>query len=316
MEMLDSQHADELATLLALADQGSFAAAGRSLDRHPSVLSKRMQALERRLGVRLVERTTRQLRFTDEGRRLAEKVRQATHLIRDAEQEAAQGAQEIRGRLRLAMPATMGRRWISPMLAQFSLAYPDVALEVEYSERIVDIVGERFDAAIRIGNLPDSRLVATRLCDQYRLLCASASYLERHEPPKRPADLAHHNCLGYTGLLSFPEWTLVQSGKTGAARVVESVRVNGSILSNDNEALLHAALKGVGIISGSDWHLMPSIHAGALVRILPQWTLGDAGGIYLVRPSGQYSTGAMTAFKQWVAEAFAAAPWRPAIRRR
>jgi DNA-binding transcriptional LysR family regulator len=133
------------------------------LARHPSVLSKRMQALERRLGVRLVERTTRQLHFTNEGWRLVEKLRQAAHLIRDAEQEAAQGAQETRGRLRLSMPATMGRRWISPMLADFSLAYPEVVLEVEYSERIVDIVGERFDAAIRIGHLADSRLVATRL---------------------------------------------------------------------------------------------------------------------------------------------------------
>lgn len=310
--MLDSQHADELTTLLALADKGSFAAAGRMLERHPSVLSKRMQALERRLGVRLVERTTRQLHFTSEGRLLVDKVRQATGLIREAEQEAAQGAREIRGRLRLSMPATMGRRWISPMLAEFVLTHPQVALEVEYSERIVDVVGERFDAAIRIGHLPDSGLVATRLCDQHRILCASASYLARHEAPKTPADLARHNCLGYTGLRSFPEWTLVQPAAKGRARLAESVRVTGSMTSNDNEALLHAALKGVGIISGSDWHLMPAVQTGALVRILPQWTLGDAGGIYLVRPSAQYSTAAMGALKQWLAQAFAAAPWRSA----
>jgi len=183
METFDSQHTDELATLVALADQGSFAAAGRLLARHPSVLSKRMQALERRLGVRLVERTTRQLHFTNEGWRLVEKLRQAAHLIRDAEQEAAQGAQEIRGRLRLSMPATMGRRWISPMLADFSLAYPEVALEVEYSERIVDIVGERFDAAIRIGNLADSRLVATRLCDQQACTSRPSQLPGVHRPP-------------------------------------------------------------------------------------------------------------------------------------
>ena len=308
--MLDSQHADELATLLALADKGSFAAAGRALERHPSVLSKRMQALERRLGVRLVERTTRQLHFTSEGKLLVDKVRQATGLIREAEQEAAQGAREIRGRLRLSMPATMGRRWISPMLAEFALAHPQVALEVEYSERIVDVVGERFDAAIRIGQLPDSGLVATRLCGQHRILCASANYLARHEAPKTPADLTHHNCLGYTGLRSFPEWTLVQSAAKGRARLAESVRVTGSMTSNDNEALLHAALKGVGIISGSDWHLMPAVQTGALIRILPQWTLGDAGGIYLVRPSAQYSTAAMAALKQWLAQAFAAVPWQ------
>ncbi|BBL23840.1 LysR family transcriptional regulator [Comamonas terrigena] len=310
MEMPDSQHTDELATLLALSEQHSFAAAARVLERHPSVLSKRIQALERRLGVRLVERTTRRLSLTREGLQLVEKVRQAANWIRDAEREAAQGATEVRGRLRLALPATMGRRWISPMVAGFALAYPEVVLEVEYSERIVDVVGERFDAAIRIGNLPDSGLVATRLCDQYRILCASAAYLARCPAPASPADLARHNCLGYTGLLSFPEWTLVQADRQGAAPTRQSLRVTGSMRSNDNEALLHAALQGVGIVAGSDWHLLPAVQSGALVRVLPEWTLGEAGGIYLVRPSGQYQTAALAAFRQWISERFAAVPWR------
>lgn len=312
MEMPDSQHTDELATLLALSEQHSFAAAARVLERHPSVLSKRIQALERRLGVRLVERTTRRLSLTREGLQLVEKVRQAASWIRDAEREAAQGATEVRGRLRLALPAAMGRRWISPMVAGFALAYPEVVLEVEYSERIVDVVGERFDAAIRIGNLPDSGLVATRLCDQYRILCASAAYLARCPAPASPADLARHNCLGYTGLLSFPEWTLVQADRQGAAPTRQSLRVTGSMRSNDNEALLHAALQGVGIVAGSDWHLLPAVQSGALVRVLPEWTLGEAGGIYLVRPSGQYQTAALAAFRQWISERFAAVPWRHA----
>jgi DNA-binding transcriptional LysR family regulator len=312
MEMPDSQHTDELATLLALSEQHSFAAAARVLERHPSVLSKRIQALERRLGVRLVERTTRRLSLTREGLQLVEKVRQAANWIRDAEREAAQGATEVRGRLRLALPATMGRRWISPMVAGFALTYPEVVLEVEYSERIVDVVGERFDAAIRIGNLPDSGLVATRLCDQYRILCASAAYLARCPAPASPADLARHNCLGYTGLLSFPEWTLVQADRQGAAPTRQSLRVTGSMRSNDNEALLHAALQGVGIVAGSDWHLLPAVQSGALVRVLPEWTLGEAGGIYLVRPSGQYQTAALAAFRQWISERFAAVPWRHA----
>lgn len=309
MEMPDSQQTDELATLLALSEQHSFAAAARVLERHPSVLSKRIQALERRLGVRLVERTTRRLSLTREGLQLVEKVRQAANWIRDAEREAAQGATEVRGRLRLALPATMGRRWISPMVAGFALAYPEVVLEVEYSERIVDVVGERFDAAIRIGNLPDSGLVATRLCDQYRILCASAAYLARCPAPASPADLARHNCLGYTGLLSFPEWTLVQADRQGAAPTRQSLRVTGSMRSNDNEALLHAALQGVGIVAGSDWHLLPAVQSGALVRVLPEWTLGEAGGIYLVRPSGQYQTAALAAFRQWISVRFAAVPW-------
>jgi len=152
MEMLDSQHADELATLLALGDEGSFAAAGRALQRHPSVLSKRLSALERRLGIRLVERTTRQLHLTHEGLRLIEKVREAMGLIAQAQKEAAEGARQVRGRLRISVPAAMGRRLLSPMLAEFALAHPQVTLEVEYADRLVDLVGEHFDAAIRIGN--------------------------------------------------------------------------------------------------------------------------------------------------------------------
>lgn len=124
MDPFDSRHADELSTLLALFAQGSFAAAGRQLQRHPSVLSKRLGAMEQRLGIRLVERTTRQLRFTDEGLRLVERLQHAASLISDAEREAAKGATEVRGRLRLALPSSMGRIWLSPMLAEFALAFP------------------------------------------------------------------------------------------------------------------------------------------------------------------------------------------------
>lgn len=151
MDAFDSRRADELATLLALHEQGSFAAAGRQLERHPTVLSKRLSALEARLGIRLVERSTRQLRFTDEGQRLVAKVREANRLIAEAEQEAAEGAAMVRGRLRLALPAAMGRRWLSGMLADFVLAYPQVTVEAEYADRFVDLIGEGFDAAIRIG---------------------------------------------------------------------------------------------------------------------------------------------------------------------
>jgi DNA-binding transcriptional LysR family regulator len=171
MDAFDAQHADERATLLALHALGSFAAAGRALQRHPSVLSRRLSALEARLGVRLVERSTRQLRFTDAGLRLVERLQQARQLLEEAEQEARQTAQELRGRLRLALPAAMGRRLLSPMIAAFALAHPEVVLEVEYGERFVDLVGERFDAALRIGELADSRLVALKLHDRALALC-------------------------------------------------------------------------------------------------------------------------------------------------
>lgn len=294
MDLLDSQHADELATLLALDAEGSFAAAGRALQRHPSVLSKRLGALERRLGVRLVERTTRQLHLTHEGARLAEKIREAASLIADAQKEAAQGAQQVQGRLRLSVPAAMGRQLLSGMLAEFAQAHPQVTLEVEYTDRLVDIVGERFDAAVRIGQLADSRLVATRLCGHQRILAAAPAYLERHGTPQVPEDLARHNCLGFTGLLSYPEWHLVREGAT------HTVLARGSLISNDNEALLTAAALGLGILAGGGWLIQPHIASGQLVRVLPGWQLNADAGIYLVRPSAQFSTAAIAAFRAWI----------------
>ncbi len=281
MDLLDSQHADELGTLLALAENGSFAAAGRAQSRHPSVLSKRLSALEQRLGVRLVERTTRQLHLTDEGAKLVDKVRQATSLLADAQKEASEGAAQVRGRLRLSLPAAMGRLRLSAMVAEFSVAYPDVLLDVEYADRMVDLVGERFDAAIRIGELSDSRLVATQLCTYHRILGAAPSYLERCGVPRKPQDLTDHNCLGYTGLASYPEWKLMQTaGRRQDKPEPSRVTVKGTMLSNDNEALLTAATMGVGIVAGGDWFLGPHIASGALGTGAPALAVGF-GGRYL-----------------------------------
>ncbi len=305
MDAFASRRTDELATLLALHEQGSFAAAGRRLERHPTVLSKRLSALEARLGIRLVERSTRQLRFTDEGERLVAKVREANRLIAEAEQEAAEGAATVRGRLRLALPAAMGRRWLSGMLADFVLAYPQVTVEAEYADRFVDLIGEGFDAAIRIGELVDNRLVARKLCDHWRILCASPEYLARHGVPVQPEQLNDHNCLCFSGLRSFPEWRLM----SGEQQV--NVRVAGSLRSNDNEALLEAARRGVGILAGGDWLMGEDLASGRLVRVLPQWQLDVAAGIYLVRPTARLNTAALGAFEAWLEDRFqAGAPWR------
>lgn len=300
MNLLDSQHADELAALVALHAHGSFAAAGRALLRHPSVLSKRLNALEARLGVRLAERSTRHLHLTDEGLRLVEKVRQAASLIAEAQSEAAQGASEVRGRLRLSLPGAMGRRWLSPLLADFALAHPQLVLEAEYSDRIVDIIGERFDAAVRIGRLQDSRLVAQRLGRHQRILCAAPAYLQAWGTPQVPADLQDHRCLGFTALQSFPQWQLVR----GEQR--HTVLVRGPMVSNDSEALLTAAAKGVGILAGGDWLMAGHRAQGSLVRILPDWRLDGPSGIYFVRPSAAFSSAAMSALRDSLVQWFAA----------
>lgn len=298
----DRQHTDEVAALMALASQGSFAAAARQLQRHPTIVSKRIAAMEARLGVRLVARNTRQVRLTEAGARLAERLRQATDLMSEAEEEAASGTTEVRGHLRLAVPAAMGRLWLAPRLPAFLAAHPQLTLLVEYSERYVDVVGEGFDLAVRIGELQDSRLVARRLGDHSRILCAAPAYLERRGYPQCPADLAGHDCLSFTGLADYPDWPLF-SGK-----LQSTIRPRGSLVSNDSEALLSAALAGIGILGAGSWLFSAALAQGRLIRVLPEWVLGAGGGIYLVQPSSRFPTAATQALKLWLQAQLQAQP--------
>lgn len=306
MAPLDSRHTEEIAALLAVADTNSFVAAGRVLQRHPTVISKRLAALERRLGVRLVERTTRNVRLTTAGRRLADRFRSAADLIAEAEQEASLGAAEIRGTLRIALPAAMGRLWLGPMLPEFLLAHPLVSVEADYNERYVDVVAEGFDAAIRVGTLRDSQLVAKKLCDHHRILCAFPDYLQHHGTPEKPSDLASYNLLGFTGLSSFPEWRLSKGDHR------EIVFTRGTLIANDSETLLAASRAGIGILGAGDWLMSRDIEAGHLVRVLPDWELDAQGGIYLVRPSVSFTLARVKAFVDWISAKFAyGPPWAP-----
>jgi len=160
---MDSRYIDEITALVAISHSHSFVGAARMLQRDPTVISRRLAALERRLGVRLLERTTRQVQLTDTGARLAQRFRYATDIIADAEKEATSSAVQIQGALRIALPNAMGRVLVGPLLPDFLKRYPLIALEVDYSDRYVDIIAERIDVAVRIGKLTDSRLVAKKL---------------------------------------------------------------------------------------------------------------------------------------------------------
>lgn len=304
---LDPHRADEISALLAVAAEGTFAAAGLLLQRHPSVVSRRLAAMERRLGVRLIERTTRQLRVTDAGQALVAQLRTALRLMADAEQEAARGAAEVRGVLRLALPAAMGRRWIGPLLPDFLAAHPQIAVVADYRESFVDLIAEGFDAAVRIGELHDNRLVARKLCDHRRIVCAAPAYLARHGHPAVPADLARHNCLRFTEFSSFPQWRLSDGARE------ERLAPRGSLTSNDAESLLAAARAGVGILGAGEWLLGQDLAAGTLVRVLPDWQLDASGTVALVRPSAQHAPATVTAFRDWIVARFSPAPpWRRA----
>lgn len=164
--------------------------------------------MEARLGVRLIERTTRQLRLTSVGAQLAVRLDAALSAVAEAEEQARQGAAEVRGVLRLALPAAMGRLWLAALLPEFLRANPRVSVVVDYSDRFVDIIAEGYDAAIRVGELGDSRLIARKLSEHQRILCASPDYLARCGQPATPAELTEHDCLRFSGLATFPEWRL------------------------------------------------------------------------------------------------------------
>lgn len=302
LDVLDSQHSDEIAAFLAVAAQGSFVAAGRLLQRHPTVISKRLAAMEKRLGVRLVERSTRQVRITDVGVQLEQRLRCAVGQIAEAEQQASLGAAEVSGTLRLALPAAMGRLWLGPLLPEFLEAHPKVSIIADYNERFVDIIEQGFDAAIRIGELADNRLVARKLSDHRRILCASPGYIEQHGLPVAPKDLATHNCLRFSGLASFPEWRLHNGNQH------QPVVPKGTLTANDSESLLAAALAGVGVLGAGEWLMSREIAAGSLVRVLPDWRLDNEGGVYLVRPSAMYPAATVVAFKDWIESKFADGP--------
>ena len=303
MDLSQSQ-ADELAALLAVEREGSFVAAAAALRRHPTIVSKRISALERRLGVRLLERTTRKVRLTEVGAVFAERLRSATGAIFEAEQEAAAGGSELRGRLRLAFPAAMGRQCLAPALPDFAHRYPGLDIEVDYAERHVDLIGEGFDAAVRLGTLGDSRLVSRKLGEHRIVLGASPAYLKHHGVPASPGALGEHNLLRYTGPVVMPEWRM----RLGSRR--EAVLPSGNYRSNDITALLEAARQGIGVIAFGEWLMARDFMDGTLVQLLPAWRFDIDGGIHLVRPSAGFTPARTEAFIQWISALFAKElPW-------
>ncbi|WP_432459503.1 MULTISPECIES: LysR family transcriptional regulator [unclassified Agarivorans] len=289
-----SQHADEIAALISLAHHHSFAQAGKALRRHPSIISKRIAAMETRLGIRLVERSTRQLRLSQAALELVEQLKSALDIISTAEQRALCGAAEVAGRLRLALPAEMGRRCIAPLLPEFIKMYPKISLTADYSNRFVDIISEGYDAAIRVGELKDSRLVANKLAPHRRILCASPDYLQQFGEPQHPRELTQHNCLQFSGFKSYPEWRLFQGKQS------EKIVVSGNLISNDNDTLLAAAKSDLGILCAGEWLFQQAIAEGQLIHILKDWILDGEGGVYFVRTSAKYTPASVQVFKQWI----------------
>jgi DNA-binding transcriptional LysR family regulator len=294
---------DDLALFLRVLDQGSISAAARSLDLSVAVASQRLQRLERRLGVRLLQRTTRRLHPTPEGRLLAEQGRALVEDLDALVTDLRQSAGSVSGTLRVTLSAAFGRHYISPLLPEFLALHPRLRLFAHLSDERVDLVGAGYDLAIRIGALGDSSLVARKLASNRRLLCASPAYLQRHGRPRTPEDLAHHECILLSGRDGRQdEWRLVdRKGREHA------VRVQGRFETTLGELVRDAVLAGQGIAMHSHWHVHEELRAGRLEVVLPQYSLPESG-IWAVMPQRRLVPPRVRAFIDFLTERFGEVP--------
>lgn len=288
---------------LAVVRAGSFSAGARALGRDVSVISRRIAALEKRLGIRLIERTTRRIRPTEEGRRYRQKIELADELLREAEEEARSLAARPAGTIRLTVPASFGRRWVAQALPGFLKAYPDIRIVLHCSDRYVDLLGDNFDMAIRIGVLTDNRLIARKLADTSRILCVAPSYLDHHPALSHPQDLRKHDCLGFTPMHSWPEWRLEKAGQQIA------VPVQTRYESDEMDALILAAQSGMGVALAANWLVQKELAEGTLIPVLADWQAIGEDGVWLVKPSSQLQSAKISALTEWLVAWFAVPRW-------
>jgi len=281
---------------------GSFSAAARSLDLSPSAVSKQIGRLEDHLGVRLLNRTTRRLSLTEEGRAFYERCARIVAEIEEAEEWALARRGTARGKLRVASTVAFAKHQLMPLLPEFMNRYPEVDVALEVTDRPVDLVEEGVDVAIRFTEqLSDPSLVARRLAVNRRLICAAPAYLEAHGVPHTPQDLARHNCLTLYTISSFNDWTF--EGPDGT----EVLHVNGTLESNSADALYHATLAGLGIARLSTYLIGPDLKAGRLVAVLPDYVHQDAS-ILAVYPHRRNLSPRVRAFIDFLVEKFTPEP--------
>jgi DNA-binding transcriptional LysR family regulator len=269
-----------LAIFAKVVELQSFAAAAAELSLSKATVSKAVTRLEQRLGARLFNRTSRRLALTDTGQKLSA---QAARLLADGEaveNEALAQSVAPRGLVRLAVPMTFGIKEVAPILPEFLEKYPDVTIDLHLSDAMVDLIGEGFDAGLRIASLPDSSLIARRLCAMPRYTVASTAYLKRHGRPTHPMHLAQHKCFGYAYLSTPDVWHY-----TNAKGEQASVRPGGPLRANNGEALLPAVIAGLGIADLPDFITGDAIASGEVEVILKDWKRAE-GAVHLVTPPG------------------------------
>jgi len=292
----------EITVFARIVGTGSLSAAARDLGMSPALVSRRLAALEARLGVRLINRTTRSLHLTDEGAAYYETCTRLLAEIEEADAAVSAGRADPRGILRVALPASFGNQHVAPLMPRFVARYPDVQLSLSLSDRNVNVVEEGFDLAIRIADLADSSLAARKLAPNRRVVCASPAYLQRKGTPRTPEDLAQHNCLTTTDFSM--NWDYRDpDGKAG------SVRVTGRYACDNWEVLRDWAVAGLGIALKSTWDVRRHLEDGSLVSLLPGYTFATDVAIYAVYPHRRHLPAKTRAFIEFLAESFGPEPY-------
>ncbi|HEX3673016.1 MAG TPA: LysR family transcriptional regulator [Rhizomicrobium sp.] len=269
-----------LAVFAKVAELRSFAGAAADLKLSKATVSKAVSRVEARLGTRLFNRTSRRLSLTEAGQAL---VTRAAHILSEgeaAESDTLAQSATPRGLVRLAAPMSFGVRHVAPLLPEFLAAYPEISIDLHLSDAMVDMIGDGFDAAIRIAALPDSSLIARRLCGMTPFLVGAPSYLAKHGRPKHPLHLAEHVSIGYAYLLTPDTWRF-QNKKSEVA----TVRPTGPLRVNNGDAMMPALVAGLGLGVLPDFILHDALEDGSLERVLPDWSL-PPGAVHWVTPPG------------------------------
>jgi len=288
----------DLAFFALVARLGTLAAAAQELGITPPAVSKRLAALERRLGVRLMNRTTRRISLTPEGELYLGEGARVLDELETLERTVAGSRASPKGVLRVSATLGFGRRRIAPLLSGFARAYPEVEVQLHLSDRPVNLVEQRFDLQIRVGELPDARLTARRLALNRRLLCAAPAYLAAAGVPASPRELQQHRCIFLReGDETFGTWHLHQGAKH------ETVKVRGALSSNDGESALAWALDGHGILMRSQWDAADLLREKRLAVVLADWSLPPAD-IYLVFQTRQHLSAKTRALVDYLFDAF------------
>lgn len=289
-----------MAFFSVLVRAGSFSAAARELNFTTAAVSKRLSQLEARLGARLLHRTTRRIGLTPEGEMYLSHARRILAEIDDMEQMISNAVMAPKGLLRVNATLGFGRSHIAPLVSGFVKRYPDVEVQLQLTVNPPTLVEDAYDVCIRFGEPPDSRIIARRIASNRRLICAAPAYLERHGIPRVPRDLEHHNCIGIRqGEEGYGIWHL----KSG--QLSQTVKVRGSLSTNDGEIAVNWTLEGHGLLMRAEWDIAKYLQSGRLQQVLPNWHMPEAD-IYAVFPYEVRTAARVRAFVDFAAAAFSA----------